>query len=471
MLENKGLVLVVEDEQHIADLQRRYLSREGFGVHVEADGHAALAAARRLRPVAIVLDIALPGMDGVEVCRQLREAGDWTPVVFVTARDEVTDRILGLELGADDYLTKPFSPHELVVRIKSLLRRAAGPQHDPVRRVGSLILDTGRRTLHVGNDLVQLTTTEFNLLACLMSHPEQVFSREQLLAQVWGYTSYRDSRVIDVYVSQLRAKLGDASPIRTVRGVGYSVSAPSDDPPTPARFSGRERHFDHHRRRGSGRRADRAVRLADDPHQCGGAGTQTALPAGAGPGADSDPRLRPVEPQAAGHRHERHDPRAGRALGRREGAAAAAVDSDSRKKLLTGEKVSRTSAVDGHNVLVEGVPTRDGGGLVLAQPMDSVDELTSRTRGTLVLPLLIGLTGSALAGMLLARRLARPLTAAAATAHQLSQGERGLRVPAEGPSEVAELAAALNSLDAALARSENRQRDFLLSVSHEIRTP
>lgn len=153
------------------------------------------------------------------------------------------------------------------------------------------------------------------------------------------------------------------------------------------------------------------------------------------------------------------------------GAAAAAVDSDSRKKLLTGEKVSRTSAVDGHNVLVEGVPTRDGGGLVLAQPMDSVDELTSRTRGTLVLPLLIGLTGSALAGMLLARRLARPLTAAAATAHQLSQGERGLRVPAEGPSEVAELAAALNSLDAALARSENRQRDFLLSVSHEIRTP
>ncbi|KAB1144687.1 response regulator transcription factor [Streptomyces luteolifulvus] len=224
MQENKGLVLVVEDEQNIADLQRRYLSREGFGVHVEADGDAALAAVRRMRPVAIVLDIALHGMDGMEVCRRLREEGDWTPVLFVTARDEVTDRILGLELGADDYLTKPFSPQELVARVKSLLRRAAGPQRDPVSRVGRLTLDTGRRTLLVDDRPVELTTTEFNLLAFLMSHPEQVFSREQLLGQVWGYAGYRDTRVMDVYVSQLRAKLGNASPIRTVRGVGYSVT-------------------------------------------------------------------------------------------------------------------------------------------------------------------------------------------------------------------------------------------------------
>ncbi|MFI1562077.1 response regulator transcription factor [Streptomyces sp. NPDC020490] len=224
MPENKGLVLVVEDEGNIADLQRRYLSREGYGVHVEADGEGALAAARRLRPVAIVLDIALPGMDGMEVCRRLREAGDWTPVVFVTARDEVTDRILGLEIGADDYLTKPFSPQELVARVKSLLRRAAGPQRDPVCRLGRLTLDDGRRTLRVDDRAVELTTTEFNLLAFLMRHPEQVFTREQLLAQVWGYAGYRDTRVMDVYVSQLRAKLGDASPIRTVRGVGYSVT-------------------------------------------------------------------------------------------------------------------------------------------------------------------------------------------------------------------------------------------------------
>ncbi|MFJ7075488.1 response regulator transcription factor [Streptomyces sp. NPDC098781] len=224
MPDNRGLVLVVEDERHIADLQRRYLSREGFGVHVESDGSAALAAARRMRPVAIVLDIALPGMDGVEVCRRLREEGDWTPVLFVTARDEVTDRIVGLELGADDYLTKPFSPHELVARLKSVLRRAAGPPQDPVRRMGRLTLDTGRRTLRVDDGPVELTTTEFNLLAFLVRNPGQVFSRDQLLAQVWGQAGYRDTRVIDVYVSQLRSKLGDASPIRTVRGVGYSAS-------------------------------------------------------------------------------------------------------------------------------------------------------------------------------------------------------------------------------------------------------
>ncbi|PWI14436.1 DNA-binding response regulator [Streptomyces sp. Act143] len=224
MPESKGLVLVVEDERNIADLQRRYLSREGFGVHVETDGHAALAAARRMRPAAIVLDIALPGMDGMELCRRLREQGDWTPVLFVTARDEVTDRILGLELGGDDYLTKPFSPQELVARVKSLLRRAADPGRDPVRRLGRLTLDAGRRTLRVDERPVELTTTEFNLLAFLMHHPEQVFTREQLLAQVWGYADYRDTRVMDVYVSQLRAKLADASPIRTVRGVGYSVT-------------------------------------------------------------------------------------------------------------------------------------------------------------------------------------------------------------------------------------------------------
>src|SRR5919198_1328095 len=121
----KGLVLVVEDERPIADLVRLYLARDGFGVHVEHDGTAGLAAARKLRPVACVLDIALPGMDGTEVCRRLREAGDWTPVIFLTARDDEVDRVLGLELGADDYVTKPFSPRELVARIKAVLRRTA----------------------------------------------------------------------------------------------------------------------------------------------------------------------------------------------------------------------------------------------------------------------------------------------------------------------------------------------------------
>ncbi|GGX69180.1 sensor histidine kinase [Streptomyces fructofermentans] len=160
-----------------------------------------------------------------------------------------------------------------------------------------------------------------------------------------------------------------------------------------------------------------------------------------------------------------------RPSGEVEGPAAEAVDAAGRKALLSGHAVSATAALDGRRMLVEGVATPTGGGLVLVRPMSTVDEATDRIRGSLVLPLALGLTGSALAGALLARRLARPLTSAAATAHRLAEGERGLRVRADGPTEVAELAAALNALDAALARSENRQRDFLLSVSHEIRTP
>ncbi|WP_084713191.1 response regulator transcription factor [Streptacidiphilus rugosus] len=226
MTESRGLVLVVEDERHIADVQRLYLAREGYGVHVESDGAAGLAAVRRMRPVAIVLDIGLPGLDGLEFCRTLREAGDWTPVLLVTARGEEADRILGLELGADDYLTKPFSPRELVVRLKTVLRRAAGPPEQPVGRLGRLSVDAAARTVLRDGEPVELTATEFNLLAHLLQRPGQVFTREQLLAQVWGYAGYRDTRMVDVFVSQLRSKLGDASPIRTVRGVGYSAKDP-----------------------------------------------------------------------------------------------------------------------------------------------------------------------------------------------------------------------------------------------------
>ncbi|WP_327418815.1 response regulator transcription factor [Streptomyces sp. NBC_01233] len=224
--DSKGLVLIVEDERHISDVQRLYLSREGFGVHVEADGSAGLAAARRMHPVAIVLDIGLPGMDGIAFCRALRDAGDWTPVLLVTARGEEADRILGLELGADDYLTKPFSPRELVARVKTVLRRAAGPPAQPAESLGGLSVDPVSRTVRRDGEPVELTATEFNLLAHLLRHVGQVFTREQLLAQVWGYPGYRDTRMVDVFVSQLRAKLGDASPIRTVRGVGYSAIAP-----------------------------------------------------------------------------------------------------------------------------------------------------------------------------------------------------------------------------------------------------
>jgi DNA-binding response OmpR family regulator len=163
-------------------------------------------------------------MDGMEVCRRLRAAGDWTPVLFVTARDDEVDRIVGLELGADDYVTKPFSPREVVSRVKAVLRRAEVTQAPgQVLVAGAVTLDPGRRTVVAGGQEIALTATEFDLLAHLMRHRRQVLRREQLLAEVWGYPDDVTTRTVDVHIAALRAKLGDASPVRTVRGVGYAV--------------------------------------------------------------------------------------------------------------------------------------------------------------------------------------------------------------------------------------------------------
>ena len=218
----RGLVLVVEDERAIADLIGMYLRRDGFGVHVATDGETALAEVRRLKPVAVVLDVGLPRMDGIEVCRTLRANGDWTPVLFVTARDDEVDRVLGLELGADDYVTKPFSPRELAARVRTVLRRAQGPQ-DPVFEVGRVRLDPRQRRIWADGREIDLTTTEFDLLAHLMRNRGRVFDRDQLLSAVWGYEAAAGTRTVDVHIAQLRGKLGDASPIRTVRGVGYAA--------------------------------------------------------------------------------------------------------------------------------------------------------------------------------------------------------------------------------------------------------
>jgi DNA-binding response OmpR family regulator len=224
-VESKGLVLVVEDDRAIADLVCLYLKRDGFGTHVQTDGTGALDAVRRLRPVAVVLDIGLPGSDGVEVCRAMRSGGDWTPVLFVTARDDEVDRVLGLELGADDYITKPFSPRELVARVRTVLRRSGGRPAGDVLEVGHTRLDLGQRRVWTDEVEVSLTSTEFDLLAHLMRRPGQVFERSQLLSAVWGYSAAAGTRTVDVHIAQLRAKLGSFSPIRTVRGVGYSVDA------------------------------------------------------------------------------------------------------------------------------------------------------------------------------------------------------------------------------------------------------
>lgn len=223
---SRGVVLVVEDERAISDLLRLYLSREGFGVHVAIDGPSGLEAARSLHPVAIILDVGLPGMDGTEVCRRLRADGDWVPVLFCTARDDEVDRVLGLELGADDYITKPFSPREVVARVKSVVRRSHVTATDEAPLVmGAVSLDPVTRRVTCGGTEIVLTATEFDLLEHLMSHPGRVYSREHLLSEVWGYAAVVGTRTVDVHVAQVRAKLGDDSPIRTVRGVGYSAEA------------------------------------------------------------------------------------------------------------------------------------------------------------------------------------------------------------------------------------------------------
>jgi DNA-binding response OmpR family regulator len=225
-------VLVVEDEPAIAALIRTYLERERFAVRVVGDGVTALDVVRRERPSVVVLDVGLPGMDGTGVCRRMREAGDWTPVLFVTARDDEVDRVLGLELGADDYVTKPFSPRELVARVKAVLRRGAPDARPGDARAGAagarlaageVVVDLDTRRVTASGHPVELTTTEFDLLAHLMRRPGRVFPREELLTDVWGYPAGTPTRTVDVHVAQLRGKLAGAVRVRTVRGVGYSV--------------------------------------------------------------------------------------------------------------------------------------------------------------------------------------------------------------------------------------------------------
>ena len=227
----RGLVLVVEDEPAIADIIRLYLTKAGYTVHHERDGEGGLDAVRRLKPAAVILDVGLPGIDGVEVCRRMRSDHDWTPVLFVTARDDEVDRIVGLELGADDYVTKPFSPRELAARVTSVLRRANGvPDSAPAMVLGAIRLEPAQRRVFAESGSTEpseiaLTATEFDLLAYLMRRPGRVFSREQLLSEVWGYSSSAGTRTVDVHIAQLRSKLGAASPVRTVRGVGYAAEA------------------------------------------------------------------------------------------------------------------------------------------------------------------------------------------------------------------------------------------------------
>ncbi|MEI2732688.1 MAG: response regulator transcription factor [Dermatophilaceae bacterium] len=226
--DSQRLVLVVEDEPAIADVLVLALEHGGYAAAVAREGAEALALVRARRPALVLLDIGLPGLDGIEVCRQLRGGGDWTPVIFVTARDDEVERIVGIELGADDYVTKPFSPREVVARVGAVLRRAersaaAGPDEQLV--CGAVQVSVPERRVLVAGREVAFTATEFDLLAHLLSCPGRVFSRAQLMRAAWGYDSAAGERTVDVHVAQVRAKIGPHEVIRTVRGVGYAGSA------------------------------------------------------------------------------------------------------------------------------------------------------------------------------------------------------------------------------------------------------
>jgi DNA-binding response OmpR family regulator len=222
-------VLVVDDEPHIRTVLRGYLEAEGFAVAEAADGEAAIRQVRRYPSDLMLLDVMLPGMDGLEVLRRVRTFSD-VYVILVTARSEEVDKLVGLAVGADDYVTKPFSPREVAARVKAVLRRDRGPRAAAadVLRFDGLTIDKDAREVRVDGAEVSLSALEFDVLAALADSPGRVFSRRQLLEQVWGYDFFGDERVVDVHIRGLRARLGDlaASPrlIATVRGVGYKFA-------------------------------------------------------------------------------------------------------------------------------------------------------------------------------------------------------------------------------------------------------
>jgi two-component system alkaline phosphatase synthesis response regulator PhoP len=218
-------ILVVDDEPSIVQTARAYLEREGYTVLTAADGLAGLKAARAWQPDLVVLDIMLPGLDGLEILRQLRQESN-VYVLMLTARADETDKIVGLTLGADDYLTKPFSPRELAARVKAILRRGRGANaKEPALRFRRLRVDVEARQARKDDQPIDLTSTEFDILHALARHPGRVLSREQLIEHVWGYDYYGDERVVDVHIGRLRKKIEDdpdhPALIVTVRGAGY----------------------------------------------------------------------------------------------------------------------------------------------------------------------------------------------------------------------------------------------------------
>lgn len=224
MSDQAGTIVVIEDDAHIADLVDLYLRKDGFRVLLARDGDEGLALIAREPPIFVILDVGLPGgRNGFDICREIR-AKDDIPVLFLTARDDEVDRVLGLELGADDYLVKPFSPRELVARVRAILRRTEHAPRQPENvSLGDLEVDLRRREVLQAGTVVALTTREFDLLGFMVQNLGLALTRQQLLDAVWGAGWYGDERTVDVHVAQLRKKLGDALLLATVWGVGYRL--------------------------------------------------------------------------------------------------------------------------------------------------------------------------------------------------------------------------------------------------------
>lgn len=230
MTSQQAKVMVVDDSRELLELLDSALSAEGFEVTTVEDGEEALEVAASFKPQVVVLDLVMPGVDGLEVCRRLRKTSD-AYIMMLTSKSDEVDKLVGLSAGADDYMTKPFSARELVARVQAMLRRPRALEGGTDERVfGTLTMDVAAREVHVGGEPVELTRIEFDLLEALSSRPKMVFSRQQLLEKVWGPDWYGDQHVVDVHIAELRRKLGDdpTSPrfVRTVRGVGYRMADP-----------------------------------------------------------------------------------------------------------------------------------------------------------------------------------------------------------------------------------------------------
>lgn len=228
-MKGTGRILIIDDDDNIRISLKRALSYAGFTVHVAEDGNTGLQKALAMLPDIVVLDVMMPGLNGIEVCRRLKAGGD-TSILMLTAKDEVADRVVGLEAGADDYLIKPFALEELIARLRALLRRKPAADDVNTLRFADLTADLGTREIWRGKRQVELTAKEFDLLAMLLRHPRQVLTRDQLLEQVWGFNFGSDTHVLEVYIRYLRQKLeamGEPRLIHTSRGVGYVMKEPS----------------------------------------------------------------------------------------------------------------------------------------------------------------------------------------------------------------------------------------------------